>query len=500
MDAARLLYGELELDASSALFAVDQLDEGFDILADNINNSQESLNSISSSFSSFSEMADESTGVMKSFYETLDEISKINAIDVFMFFASIIMELITSSESFQIVLDELYKAFEPLLKVVSEFGEFIGKYIADVLLVAISYLSTFINYLTKTEQGLALLKIAAIFFAVVAGVALVMSFKAIMISAYGALTAVLALIAPFTPFIAIAALVAAAVTTLILVLEDLYYFAMFGDDSSVAGGYFAMLGLSKEEIEEIRKSIKEFIETAQALWKSFTSGVTKLAPQFKKIFSSLIAIVKAFFTAVFAYVLDLAKIFSGVWDIIKGIFTGNFDLILNGFSKIGDGIMGIFKTMGNFIIKIFDNILEMMNPIKEIASTIFGGKPAEVKVKGEIETPKKENATQANTTQVLPIAGQRATGGEVESGKTYLVGEKGAEIFTPSTSGAIIPNENINNSSNQSTMKTTIQSIIGAVNITIQSTENLQSDLSERIKEIIRQASIEAAQELGIVL
>ena len=500
MDAARLLYGELDLDATSALFAVGQLDEGFDILADNINNSQDNLDSMSNAFSFFSDSADSGALAMESFYETLDEISKINAIDVFMFFANIIMELITSSESFRVVLEELYKAFEPLLKVISEFGEFIGKYVADVLLVAIGYLSTFINYLTKTEQGLALLKIAAIFFAVVAGVALIMSFKAIMASAYGALTAVLALIAPFTPFIAIAALVAAAVTTLILVLEDLYYFAMFGDDSSVTGGYFEMLGLNKAEIEEIRKSIKEFIETAQALWKSFTSGVTKLAPQFKKIFSSLISIVKAFFTAVFAYVLDLAKIFSGVWDIIKGIFTGNFDLILNGFSKIGDGITGIFKTMGNFIIKIFDNILEMMNPIKEIAQTIFGGKPAEVKVKGEIETPKKENATQSSATQVLPIAGQRASGGEVESGKTYLVGEKGAEIFTPSTSGAIIPNESINNSSNQSTMKTTIQSIIGAVNITIQPTENIQSDLSERIKEIIRQASIEAAQELGIVL
>ena len=33
MEAARLLYGELELNVSSALFAVDQLDEGFDILA-----------------------------------------------------------------------------------------------------------------------------------------------------------------------------------------------------------------------------------------------------------------------------------------------------------------------------------------------------------------------------------------------------------------------------------------------------------------------------------
>jgi hypothetical protein len=189
MDAARLLYGELDLDATSALFAVGQLDEGFDILADNINNSQESLNSISSSFSSFSEMADESTGVMKSFYETLDEISKINAIDVFMFFASIIMELITSSESFQIVLDELYKAFEPLLKVVSEFGEFIGKYVSDVLLVAIGYLSTFIKYLTKTEQGLALLKTAAIFTGIAITIALFPALKALAVAAYGALTA-----------------------------------------------------------------------------------------------------------------------------------------------------------------------------------------------------------------------------------------------------------------------------------------------------------------------
>lgn len=499
MDAARLLYGELDLDATSALFAVGQLDEGFDILADNINNSQESLNSISSSFSSFSEMADESTGVMKSFYETLDEISSLTAVDIFVMLAAIILDMISSTESFQKVLAELQKAFDPLLKVIAEFGEFIGKYIADVLLVAIGYLSTFIKYLTKTEQGLALLKTAAIFTGIAITIALFPALKALAVAAYGALTALGALLVPLLPYIAIGAAVAAALTAVVLVLEDLYYFATGGKESA-AGDFFESMGMSKKEIEEIRKSIKDFIDSIKAAWDSLVNGVLKLVPQFKKIFNIIMEIVKDFFKATFAFVLDMAKVFSGVWDIIKGIFTGNFDLILNGFSKIGDGIMGIFKTMGNFIIKIFDNILEMMNPIKEIASTIFGGKPAEVKVKGEIETPKKENATQANTTQVLPIAGQRATGGEVESGKTYLVGEKGAEIFTPSTSGAIIPNENINNSSNQSTMKTTIQSIIGAVNITIQSTENLQSDLSERIKEIIRQASIEAAQELGIVL
>lgn len=493
MDAARLLYGELELDATSALFAVDQLDEGFDILADNINNSQESLAGLDGALNSSSELID---GLSFSFDGLMESLSSIG---IFILLASAFYEIISSSEQFQKVLTELQKAFEPLIELVTEFIELIGKYIADVLLVAIGYLSTFIKYLTKTEQGLALLKTAAIFTGIAITIALFPALKALAVAAYGALTALGALLVPLLPYIAIGAAVAAALTAVVLVLEDLYYFATGGKESA-AGDFFESMGMSKKEIEEIRKSIKDFIDSIKAAWDSLVNGVLKLVPQFKKIFNIIMKIVKDFFKATFAFVMDMAKVFSGVWDIIKGIFTGNFDLILNGFSKIGDGVMGIFKTMGNFIIKIFDNILEMMNPIKEIAATIFGGKPAEVKVKGEIESPKKENATQPNTAQVLPIAGQRASGGSVDAGKTYIVNERGTEAFIPKTDGLIIPNENINNSSNQSTIKTTIQSIIGAVNITIQSTENLQSDLSERIKEIIRQASIEAAQELGIVL
>jgi hypothetical protein len=37
------------------------------------------------------------------------------------------------------------------------------------------------------------------------------------------------------------------------------------------------------------------------------------------------------------------------------------------------------------------------------------------------------------------IAGARAKGGPVEPGKTYLVGEEGAELFTPDRHGQIIP-------------------------------------------------------------
>lgn len=38
------------------------------------------------------------------------------------------------------------------------------------------------------------------------------------------------------------------------------------------------------------------------------------------------------------------------------------------------------------------------------------------------------------------IAGARANGGPVSGGSSYLVGERGPELFTPSVSGAIVPN------------------------------------------------------------
>jgi hypothetical protein len=41
------------------------------------------------------------------------------------------------------------------------------------------------------------------------------------------------------------------------------------------------------------------------------------------------------------------------------------------------------------------------------------------------------------------LAGARADGGPVTAGRSYLVGERGEEIFTPSTSGTIIANDQL---------------------------------------------------------
>jgi TP901 family phage tail tape measure protein len=50
----------------------------------------------------------------------------------------------------------------------------------------------------------------------------------------------------------------------------------------------------------------------------------------------------------------------------------------------------------------------------------------------------------------LGIGGARADGGPVSGGQTYLVGERGPELFSPKRSGNIIPNDAIGNSSETS--------------------------------------------------
>jgi phage-related minor tail protein len=50
-----------------------------------------------------------------------------------------------------------------------------------------------------------------------------------------------------------------------------------------------------------------------------------------------------------------------------------------------------------------------------------------------------ENLVSSVVGSILPVAGARAAGGPVAAGQTYLVGEKGPELFTPPSDGAITP-------------------------------------------------------------
>jgi hypothetical protein len=79
------------------------------------------------------------------------------------------------------------------------------------------------------------------------------------------------------------------------------------------------------------------------------------------------------------------------------------------------------------------------------------------------------------------VAGAKADGGPVAGGSTYLVGERGPELFTPGSSGSITPNHALGGGGMS----------IGSINITIQGGETneetagvMQKKLVETMKKV----------------
>ncbi|TDY23942.1 lambda family phage tail tape measure protein [Paraburkholderia sp. BL6665CI2N2] len=104
------------------------------------------------------------------------------------------------------------------------------------------------------------------------------------------------------------------------------------------------------------------------------------------------------------------------------------------------------------------------------------------------------SSTLMGLTSLLPA---RATGGPVDAGTTYLVGEKGPELFNPGTSGTIIPNHAISSSSGGGDLNVTVPvTIEGSGSATDQKNAG---DLGMKIKQAV-QAVLQSERKQGGVL
>ena len=64
---------------------------------------------------------------------------------------------------------------------------------------------------------------------------------------------------------------------------------------------------------------------------------------------------------------------------------------------------------------------------------------------------------------INPFGGGKAVGGPVSGGTTYLVGEKGPELFTPGTSGSITPNSALGSGSSGTTININVSGAIDPI-------------------------------------
>jgi hypothetical protein len=158
---------------------------------------------------------------------------------------------------------------------------------------------------------------------------------------------------------------------------------------------------------------------------------------------------------------------SNVVDLIKGYVIPIFNGLVSAFNSIRESISGnseklkpffnLIKDIAGFIVKyLAPAVGEILGAAFKVLGKVVGGIVSifanlVAGITNTIRAVKALASALANSVVGKAVSGiasgissvfggGRASGGAVTGGTSYLVGEQGAELFTPSSSGRIIPN------------------------------------------------------------
>lgn len=138
------------------------------------------------------------------------------------------------------------------------------------------------------------------------------------------------------------------------------------------------------------------------------------------------------------------------WDTIKNGFKSAIDFIKNLLGTVGNAIAAPFKAAGDLIIRGFTSvrdfivkvitsipnfIINAFRTLQSIVSTVINNI---LKLPGFAAIKNIFSAVSSGFGKLF--GGARAEGGPVDTSKSYLIGEKGPEIFVPKTAGTVLPN------------------------------------------------------------
>jgi hypothetical protein len=129
--------------------------------------------------------------------------------------------------------------------------------------------------------------------------------------------------------------------------------------------------------------------------------------------------------------IALAVLIVAKWGSIKEFFTTLWTNIKNTFKSAIDGIVSFFDPLVQVVEKVMRTIERIGSGIKNVAKSV-GAKVSDI------------------------FSGGKAQGGNVSGGSSYIVGERGPEVFTPGSGGYITPTNRLGGGGN-----TTIVNING---------------------------------------
>lgn len=159
---------------------------------------------------------------------------------------------------------------------------------------------------------------------------------------------------------------------------------------------------------------------------------------------------------------NIKQTFTTVWDSMKtfveGVLVaigdfiykqleltfGDIDGLLDTAKATWDGFWGGLLSIVQAIVSTITSVIN--NILIAIESVISGLKRMITEAGKAAANVGLNMIGMGGVSTGLKLAGAKADGGRVTSGRSYLVGEEGAEIFTPTQTGNIIPNHKIGGS------------------------------------------------------
>ena len=170
-----------------------------------------------------------------------------------------------------------------------------------------------------------------------------------------------------------------------------------------------------------------FTEVLIPVFKEYWEFITKtLIPAIVNFFEPALAGISKAFGSVSKSLENNRDKLQPLFDLFKAFFDfaskylapflGN--VLGKAFEVLGTVISGVIGIIAN-LISIVDSAISGIRTLISLVSNINLGSIA---------------------SKLNPFGGGRASGGSVMGGTSYLVGERGAELFTPSSNGTITPN------------------------------------------------------------
>jgi len=172
-------------------------------------------------------------------------------------------------------------------------------------------------------------------------------------------------------------------------------------------------------------------------------------------------------------------------DGIKSVGESMADVVIKGIKGMEDALVNFvmtgklnFRNLANSIIKDMARIAIQQTITAPLAGFISSAFAPSI-------------GSQVGSNLGGHIAGKRAGGGSVNAGSSYLVGERGMEIFTPRTSGTITPNNKLGG--------TNVVVNVDASNTDVQGDEQQGRALGQLIAAAVQSELVQQSRPGGIL-